>query len=183
VTYQTATFGQYAGNTGGFHTSVLATLTRPDNTTAYATGDGITNSTTTPSAIEFPNCTRWFGTSALLLGGILAKSTTTTSQAAFILHLWNDIPPEIPNDNAAYEPTARANFGSYIGALTVDKSSGGTITFHDGIAKGFTMTTGTAIPFTVSNTSRSLYGILQANGNYTPGALEQFQIKLFIQQN
>ena len=183
MTYQTATFGQYAGNVGGFHTVVLATLTRPDNTTAYATGDGITNSTTTPLAIEFPNCTRWFGTSALLLGGIMAKSTTTTSQASFVLHLWNDTPPEIPNDNAAYAPTARANFASYLGALTVDKSSGGTTTFADGISKPFTMPSSGSIPFTVSNTSRSLYGILQANANYTPGALEQFRIKLYIQQN
>lgn len=181
TTLTTATLGRYAGNMGRFHTIVEASFTRPDNTTSYSTGDGITNSTSAPSAIVFEDCTRWFGTSALLIGAAMVKSTTTTNNASFILHLWNDVPPEIPNDNAAYSPTVRANLSSYVCAMTVDKTTAA-FTFGDGIGKQFVLPIN-PLPFTISATSRRLYGVLQANANYNPGALEQFKFKLYIEQN
>lgn len=181
TTLTTATLGRYAGNMGRFHAIVEASFTRPNDTTQYASGDGITNSTSAPSAIVFEDCTRWFGTSALLIGAAMVKSTTSTSNASFILHLWNDVPPQIPNDNAAYSPTARANFSNYVGAMTVDKTTAA-FTYGDGIGKQFVMPIN-SLPFTISATSRRLYGVLQANANYTPGALEQFKFKLYIEQN
>jgi hypothetical protein len=181
TTLTTATLGRYAGNMGRFHAIAEASFTRPDNTTHYASGDGITNSTSAPSAIVFEDCTRWFGTSAVLTGAFIIKSTTTTSNANFTLHLWNDVPPQIPNDNAAYSPTARANFSNYVGAMTVDKTSAA-FTYGDGIGKQFLLPIG-SFPFTISATSRRLYGVLQANSNYAPGALEQFRFKLYIEQN
>lgn len=181
TTLTTATLGRYAGNMGRFHAIVEASFTRPDDTTQYASGDGVTNSTSEPSAIVFEDCTRWFGTSAVLVGGCIIKSTTSTSNASFTLHLWNDVPPEIPNDNAAYSPTVLANFSNYVCALTVDKTSS-VFTFGDGVGKQFTLPSGST-PFAISATSRRLYGVLQASANYTPGALEQFKIKLYIEQN
>lgn len=177
----TATLGRYAGNTGGFHAIVDATLTRPDNTTQYAVGDGITNSTTAPTAIIWEDCTRWIGTTAVLLGAHMIKSTTSSTQAKFILHLWNDVPPSVPNDNAAYSITAQVNYSNYIGYLTVDKTSAG-FTYADGLGKQFTLVGGST-PFKITASSRRLYGVLQADGTYTPGASEEFKIRLYIQQN
>ena len=71
------------GQIGGFTPFAVASFTRPDNATAYASGDLMANSTTAASVLplRFMVGQKRGGVSGVILGARIAKSNQTVTNA------------------------------------------------------------------------------------------------------
>ena len=151
----------------------VATVTRPADTTAYASGDLVANSTTALSVTPMS-----FTVSASSGGGTsifkmrMSKTGTGVTNAAFRLHLFGVSPTVTNGDNGAFLPSQAAN---YLGALDVPSMTA----FSDGaVGNGFPMI-GSAILYKPSS-GTVIYGLLEARGAYTPASAEVFTCTLEV---
>ena len=143
-----------------------STVTRPADTTAYASGDLVANSTTAGSVTPIS-----FASVVLAATGCvrvervrLFKTGTSTTNASFRLHLFNATPSTIANgDNAAFLTSGTG----YVGALdvTIDRA------FSDGAHGAGISLTGSPMTLTIPS-GTTLYGLLEARGAYTPASAE-----------
>jgi hypothetical protein len=143
-----------------------ASFTRPADTTAYASGDLMANSTTAGSVVPmtFSRVTRGSGSSAQIRRVRISKTGTSVTNASVRLHLYTTSSITAANgDNGAWSTSAAA---SYVGSvdITIDKA------MTDGAAGNATC------EFNVA--SLSLYGLLEARGAYTPASAEVFTVTL-----
>ena len=165
-----------AGPLGDF-INPTATFTRPGDTTAYASGDLVANSTTAGSVVA-PVFT--VSRSAVATGQEfridrikIAKSTVTTTNASFRIHLFKVAPVTVANgDNAAFSTTGVAG---YLGFFDITALQA----FTDGAA-GFIATGANAI--TIDTTS-TIACLVEARGAYAPGNAEVFTLTLEVVQN
>lgn len=166
------------GKTVGILITPSANFTRPSDTTAYASGDLVANSTTAGSVAALS----W--TAARVSAGNyfarrcrLKKSTTSTTNASFRLHLYNTDPAAssgITNgDNGAW----LTKIAGYLGHMdiTIDKAFSDAAAGQGVPAIGGEMS---AVP-----AAQTLYGLLEARAAYTPGNAEVFTVELEIFQN
>jgi hypothetical protein len=167
----------HVGQVGGHAATPAASqFTRPADTTAYAVGDLVANSTTAGSVtpLQF-TCARVAAGSFSIRKWRAKKSTTSVTNASFRLHLYSASPTPSNGDNAAWLTSGAA---TYLGALdvTFDRS------FTDGA-------TGVGLPVNGSEITVSLasgqviYGLMEARGAYTPGNAETFDNALELFQN
>jgi hypothetical protein len=141
-------------------------FTRPADTTAYASGDLMANSTTAGSVVPmtFSPVTRGASRSAQIRRVRISKTGTSVTNASVRLHLYNTSTITAANgDNGAWSTSAAA---SYVGSVdvTIDKA------MTDGAAGNATCEFNTG--------SISLYGLLEARGAYTPASAEVFTVTL-----
>ena len=148
-------------------------ITRPADTTAYASGDLVANSTTAGSvtAFSFANAVRFPGGSVRIERCRIQKSGTSVTNASFRVHLYAAAPASVSNgDNGAWlSPIA-----NYIGAfdVTVDRA------FTNG-AEGAGLTlTNTPMTCKAAGSAITLFALLEARGAYTPASAETFTILL-----
>lgn len=161
------------------HTAVVSAsaMTRPNDTTAYASGDLVANSTTAGSvaALQFSVARLAAGAGAIRRARI-RKSGTSVTSAAFRLHLFLAAPATITNgDNGAFSVSGSAD---YLGALdvTVDRA------FTDGAVGLGVPLSGSEINFQLAS-GQVIYGLLEARAAYTPAAQEQFTVSLEVYQD
>lgn len=157
-----------------------ASFTRPADTTAYASGDLVANSTTAASVTPLsfyplPRMTaqgfsiRRVRMRSSRTSGVTAIGTVPAN-ASFRVHLFAASPTVTNGDNGAFFSTQVA---TYIGALDV--------TLNRGFSDGFS---GIGIPVTGSEiicknlTGETLYALVQATAAYTPTSAEVFTITL-----
>lgn len=149
-----------------------ASVTRPADTTAYASGDLVANSTTAGSVepLTFA-ATSGSGVPGQVRRVRLSKSGTSTTNASFRLHLYNAEPTPANGDNGAWSTDAA---GNYLGSVdvTVDKA------FTDGAA-GFATA---ELNFRAAAGATTLYGLIEARGAYTPASAEVFTAALEVAQ-
>ena len=162
-----------------FQVFSTATFTRPSDTISYAAFDVVSNSTTAPVVITFPNCARANGGSGMIISVRHVKSSSTTLNAAFRLHLFRVAPTAI-NDNAAYT-MLDANRASRIGYVDLVHISGGTGSNMSEAAGVFPATA--MLPFICDAASSSLIGVLTTIAAYAPASGEQHYFELGITQN
>lgn len=143
-----------------------ASVTRPADTTAYASGDLVANSTTAGSVVPlaFYGATRGPGLGAQIRRARVGKSGTSVTNATFRLHLFTASPTVGSGDNAAISISTGA--ANYLGQIDVTVGQA----FGDGAAGQAT----TEINFATS----TLYGLLEARGAYTPASAEVFTVTL-----
>ena len=162
-------------------TPITATFTRPNDTTAYASGDQVSNSTSAPVAMTFTGCSRTELSSGLITSVMLMDETNQGTLGSFEVWLFDTI-PTINNDNAAFAPS-QANLTNLL--------PGGVVAMGTGlIANTSSNTTGSvifqqralSIPFRCSTTT-NLYGCIVVRNAYTPIANEVFLIRLGIIQD
>lgn len=172
----TAATENHIGEVGGRNALVSATFTRPADTTAYAAGDLVANSTTAgsvaPMSFTIGRLSSGSGSTGMIRRARLRKTGTATSGAAFRLHFYRASPTPSNGDNGVWLTNQAAN---YVGALdiTCDKA------FTDGASGNGVPNTGSEINFT----SQTYYGLLEARAAYTPGNAEQFTLELEVIQN
>lgn len=153
----------------GIKIAAASTFTRPNDITAYASGDLVANSTTAGSVT-----TRSFalGTAPGSKGRIhrcrVYKSGTSVANAAFRLHLYDGSAAltYTNGDNGAY---AASGVAQYLGYLDVTA-----MTAHSDGAAGVGSGVGNFIAFKLPATISTVYGALEARGAYTPTANETF---------
>lgn len=154
----------------------LASFTRPADTTAYAVGDLVANSTSAGSVVPLNFIT--FGeTPSPSQNGIirrarLTKSGTTVTNAQFRLHVLNSLPVPVNGDNGALSTTKALG---YLGYFDFDMT-GGTI-FTDGATAIGVPGTGNELGYEFP-TSGAIYGLLEARAAYTPASGEVFSAVL-----
>jgi hypothetical protein len=163
----------HIGAVGGHMARVAANFTRLNNTTVYAVGQLVANSTTAGSVVPLSFAiARATGAGGMIRRARIRKSGTSVTNASFRLHLYSASPTPSNGDGGAWL-TNQAN--NYVGSLdvTLDK------VFTDGAAGNGTPNTGSEVNFTAD----TYYGLLEARGAYTPAANEQFTVELEVLQN
>jgi len=149
-------------------------FTRPADTTAYASGDLVANSTTAGSVV-FPTISAQNvpGGTGRIKRAFVKKSGTGVTNAAFRVHVHNAaIGAPTNGDNGVWLTPQASWLGSY--DVTVDKA------FTDG-ALG--VSAAADIPFDLPAGVNRLYLSLEARGAYTPASAEVFRISLDIDQD
>jgi len=156
----------------GITSNPSATFTRPSDTTAYASGDLVANSTTAGSvaAMTF-TVARVAAGSFMLRRCKLATSSTSVTAASFRLHLFRTAPVTVTNgDNGAFSVSGVAD---YIGAfdVTVDRA------FTDGAAGFGVPVVGGEMSVDLAS-GTAIYGLLEARAAYTPTSAGTFTVTL-----
>ena len=161
--------------TGASAVVAAAALTRPNDTTPYASGDLVANSTTAGSvaALQF-TVGRLAGGTGRINRARIQKSGTTVTNCALALKLYTAAPTTANGDNGAWSSTGAATLIGTI-PVTVDQ------VLSDG-AVGFGASTAT-IHFDLGSTATKLYGLLVATAAYTPAAEEVFTVSLEVSQD
>lgn len=151
-----------------------AAMTRPADTTAYASGDLLANSTTAGSVVPL-EFTIGDGASGMIRRVRLRTSRTSggTTNAMFRLHLYRAAPTPANGDNGAFSTNQAA---SYLGAFDVTVDS----QFTDGAAGNGLPLAGSEIGFQLPAGTTSLRGLLEVRAAYTPVSGEQFTAALEI---
>lgn len=133
---------------------------RPADTTAYASGDLVANSTTAGNVVPL---TFDMSIKSGVVGYVrLRKSGSTATSATFALHIFTERPIVTNGDNGAL---AVSTEGSFLGTVACDLSIGA-------FAKG------SDLPDTKAD--RRLFGLLEATAAYTPASGEVFTAWLEI---
>lgn len=150
---------------------VLApTFTRPADTTQYTDGDLVANSTTAGSVVPLkfaiPN-----RRSCVVRGATVQKSDgTDVTGADFVVHLFRSSPTVANGDNGALS----TDVANKIGTIDV----GTMVSYTDdaySVAYGGNF-------YVDSGSSQFIYGLLEADGSYTPASEETFTVGLVIEQ-
>lgn len=145
-------------------------MTRPGDTTAYAVGDLIANSTVAGNVVPLE-----FVVSRDIKRGLtitrfrVRKSGTTVTGAATRLHLFTEQPTLTNGDNGAFLPNKSA---AWVGSLDSDDMKA----FSDGAAGIGAPVVGSTI--TLKPGVNKIWGLLEARGALTPANAEQFQVTL-----
>jgi hypothetical protein len=160
-----------------------ANFTRPADTTAYASGDLVANSTTAASVVALSwTAARVSAGSFLVRRARLKKSGTTTSLATFRLHLYGADPAAssgIANgDNGVWS----TNYSSYLGSLELDITSTPGRAFRDSSGVIGVPSVGSEISVKLAS-GQTIYGLLEARAAYSPGNAEVFTVELELLQN
>lgn len=155
------------------HAVVAAVLTRPADTTAYASGDLIANSTTAGSVVplEFKFAARGQGIASRVRRVRVVTSSTSVTNASFRVHIFCASPTVANGDNGALSASLAAK---YIGQVDVTVNQA----FTDG---AFGSATTDMLFQTLSGSS--LFGLLEARAAYTPTSAGTFTVALEMEQD
>lgn len=155
-------------------TNPSANFTRPADTTAYAAGDLVANSTTagsvTPMSLTVMSTP---GGQSFIRRATLRKSTTTSTSAAFRVHLFSSAPTVTNGDNGAISIAGVAN---YLGTFNFGSMLG---VFSDGIAAQGVPSTGAEIALKLAS-GTTVYALVEALAAYAPGNAEVFTLSLEV---
>lgn len=164
---------------GGYTaTPVASAFARPADTTAYAVGDLVSNSTTAASCtyIAIP-AARVAAGSGLIRRVMIRSSSQTLTNASYRVHLYNAQPASVAaGDNAAIN---LFDASKYLGSVDV--------TLTQAFASGTTGSVGYGIPsqdiaFKLAS-GVNVYALLEARAARTPDVSEQFVIGLDVIQD
>lgn len=152
--------------------SAVYSFTRPADTTAYAAGDLVANSTTAGSVVAMSWVIRRDAQSYNLAGIRLKKNGNTATNASFRLHFYTAVPTVANGDNGALAATQTSN---YVGNVSVTLIGG-----NDGSSN--VAMANPALPFIIVPASgvRTLYGLIEATAAYTPASAEIFSTQVYL---
>lgn len=162
------------GTMGELYAVVGASFARPANTTAYASGQLVANSTTVPAAMAIPvaRVNAGFGKVAR---GRLTKSGLVTTNAIFRAHFYKIAPTIINGDGGVYSTNGAL---THIGSMTFDMTGANAFAFTDGIKVISVPDVGTSIIFDTAGGSQNIYALLEARAAYVPASGETFTLAL-----
>lgn len=153
-----------------------STITRPANATPYASGQLVANSVTAGSVnnLQFTTLARVSGGSGVIVGASIQKSTTSVTNAAFRLHLFNTAPTYVTaGDGSNISTVVVASGKGYLGYVDITTM----VAFSDvAWGTGAPDNTRGSIPYVA--TAQTIFALVEARGAYTPGSAEVFTIAL-----
>lgn len=161
------------------NTFAASAMTRPADTTAYASGDLIANNTTAGSVTPISiTIARANNAAVTIFRAFLRKSTTSTTNAQFRVHLFNVSPTVTNGDNGALLCTGSSN---YLGFFDIDMTLAAI--FSDGANGRGQPDTGSAVISKPVSGASTVFALLEARGAYTPGNAETFTLTLEATQS
>lgn len=163
--------------TNGISSVVNASFTRPNDTTTYAAGDAVTDSTSAPTVITFSSVSTATG-SSVITHMTLVDSANVSVKGSFELWLFDTtVTPD--NDNSAFTPTD-AELATCIGVVPFTLSYIGDA--NSG-ANGNALYVGTLTePIEFVSATGNLFGVLVVRNAYIPVAQETFTFRMFVQK-
>ena len=147
------------------------TKTRPADTTTYAAGDVISESTSAGTVWTFPFA-RTNGLGGILQDAALVNSTAQTLKMDADLYLFDTAPTSNLNDNVAFAPTD----AEMKTLLTVISFLGGNGKVGSGNFSN--EMTGLARVLQCASAQSSVFGVLVARNAYVPTSAEDVTIRL-----
>lgn len=170
---------------------VSASVTRPSDTTAYAAGDALTNSTSAPVVTTVASIARYNGGYGRIRHAWLLDSANQTTKADIEAWLFAGTAGPTPdNDNALFTPTDaelanlvgiiefKGTTKSYVGDAT--SGAGGNVIYPGTIAG--TTVADLNLPFKCATTVKDLYCLFVVRNAYTPVSAEVFTLILDVEQ-
>lgn len=168
------------GKIGSYCDVIATTVTRPSDTTAYASGDVITNSTSAPVIITLANCAATANNSGVIMKAKVIDSANQTTAATLEAWIFNAT-ITMDNDNAVFTPTDAELLtlvcvipfpNAYVGDAT-SGAGGNRVYISDQLA----------IPYKCVPGSKDLYAVLVVRNAYTPVSAETFTLQLRVLQD
>lgn len=152
-----------------------SSFTRPADTTQYAVGDLVANSTVSGSvaALQLPSA-RFPGGNGSVKAVSITKSNASVASAAFRVHLFTTSPTSAAGDNAAFAVTNGRARG-YLGSVDV--------TVGQALGDGAHGRATCDIQFDTTKPSDSLYALIEARGTYTPASAETFDVTFELERD
>lgn len=166
----------HVGQVGGHIVVASANFTRPADTTAYAVGDLIANSTTAGAVapLQF-TVSRTVDGSFMIRRARVKKTGPSVTNAQVRLHLYKQSPAASNGDNGVWLTDEKLYLGSM--DVTPDRA------FTDA-AKGIGVpNAGSEINGTPDVGTQLIYGLLEARAAYVPASAEVFTVTLETHQN
>lgn len=156
--------------------SPSANFTRPADTTAYAAGDLVANSTTAGSVVPLSWTLQSSNINApfTIKRARIVTSATAVTNLNLRLHLYGASPAVANGDNGAYSSTQAA---TYLGYLSCDGTTTPGAKFSDGAVAIGAQTAGAEINARFAS-GKTIYGLLEAVAAYTPASGETFTVVL-----
>ena len=163
---------------------VAASFSRPANSTPYAIGNLIANSTVAGSVVPLAlPVGRIAGGSCRTNRARLTKTGVATANAIFRAHLYKILPTPSHGDGAAWlTDQALAYFGSF----TFDMTGANARVFTDGVKIIATPDVGAEQIIETAqgtNATRNVFALLEARAVYVPASGETFTLALEVKQN
>lgn len=157
-----------------------ASFTRPADTTSYAAGDLIANSTTAGSVAPMSFTAARVAAGSFLVNRIrLRKSTTTLTSATFRVYLFNTAPTVANGDNGALSIAGSANCIGWADITFAARGDSATTSpFSDG-AFGF----GDLTSLVALASGQTVWALIESRAAYAPGNGETFAVTLELAQN
>ncbi len=162
----------HIGEVGGNTAVAGGSFTRPADTTTYASGDLIANSTTAGSVAPIPCAVARKNAGTGVISGVrLSKSSNSLANVSFRVHLFKTAPTSSAGDNAAFAGAITGVGAVALGYvdITMDQQ------YSDG-AKGFASINAKA--FDAAAGSQNIYALIEARAAYTPASGETFTLAL-----
>lgn len=156
--------------------TITLSKTRPADTTTYAAGDVIAESTSAATVWTFAGAARANGLGGILQAAELVDSAAQTLKLDAELWLF-DTAPATQNDNAAWAPSdaeMKASLGYIVFATGTFKVAGANgVSVADALAKSFQCAAATT----------SIFAILVARNAYVPVSAEELTLRLHVIQD
>lgn len=152
--------------------------TRPANTTAYAAGQVMAESTSAGTVWTFANCARINQGTGTITSAELADSLSQVTHLQANLYLFSVAPTTTINDAQVWAPTY-AELQNCVGVLQLISWYGSTSTSGASILASYDEIR----KFVCAAASTTLYGVLVATNAYTPGNAETLNLTLGIEQD
>ena len=154
------------------------TITRPNDTTAYAAADLVANSTTAGSVTPFRfYVPRGIGKNLVIKGHRIKKSDASdVANATFNVWLFGSSPTVANGDNGALS-------ADLVAANFLGKQAGAAMLAGTDDAISCVSFTDSSWLYHYLGAADSIYGLLEATAAYSPAAQETFIVSLIIDQS
>ncbi|MGE0131917.1 MAG: hypothetical protein AB7U82_27855 [Blastocatellales bacterium] len=167
----------HLGEVGGKTSAINGSFTRPANTTQYAAGDAVSDSS---APITFASIARINNGSGVITGAILVDSANQSTKGQFELWLF-DTSPAVDTDNAAFTPTD-AECATLIGVIPFNVAYVGDATAGAG-GNAVYPAQGLSLPFKCTGGTDDIFGLIVVRNAYTPVSSEAFTVRLNVLQD
>lgn len=168
--------GNHIGKIGADSAVATASFNRPADTTAYAVGDLIANSTTAGSVVpmQITAARENAGTGSITRCRLSCNKAGMAGTETFRVHLFKNAPSAANGDNGAFNINGLAAVHLGFFEVTLDQ------VFSDG-AKGFAAPyIGSQIIFDAAAGSQLLYALIESRSAWTPGSGNTFTVALEV---
>lgn len=159
---------------------VDAEFTRPANTTAYSTGDVVSNSASATTLVDLSNAVRVNGGDAYI---VAVRVTTDKKSITPVLrvHFANASDITVSADNAANRGPLYADTAKYLGYIDLPALATPADTAN--ATASTAANNAVRLPVVAGGSTRSLFAWVETRNNFTPASGQKTTITVFVDNN